>query len=303
MTMADRIVVMNAGRIEQIGTPQDVYDRPNSKFVARFIGGSNVIEATHLSDNQVQVAGHTLDVAQGEFAGPGKTMGICVKMHDLELLEAESAGGNNRIPGRRAQPRVPRQPSRLRRRYRPGPFDHCASRPRPCAGVEGTGAVPAGELPRPCPVNDTPRRRLAMKITRTSVTAVLLIAGALAIPAAGQETTPCDDCCRGEGRQGCLVRVGRCEGRGGRCEDLPREYPKIAIEVERSGSERVLPADQPGVPVEHQERRRRQFVGRVALHFLEAAEVACRAHAARRQALRRVSTRIRRATTPPGARR
>ena len=99
MTMADRIVVMNAGRIEQIGTPQDVYDRPNSKFVARFIGGSNVIEATHLSDNQVQVAGHTLDVAQGEFAGPGKTMGICVKMHDLELLAGESAGGNNRIPG------------------------------------------------------------------------------------------------------------------------------------------------------------------------------------------------------------
>jgi iron(III) transport system ATP-binding protein len=99
MTMADRIVVMNAGRIEQIGTPQDVYDQPNSKFVARFIGGSNVIEATHLSDNRVQVAGHTLDVAQGEFAGPGKTMGICVKMHDLELLAGESVGGNNRIPG------------------------------------------------------------------------------------------------------------------------------------------------------------------------------------------------------------
>jgi iron(III) transport system ATP-binding protein len=99
MTMADRIVVMNAGRIEQIGTPQDVYDRPNSKFVARFIGGSNVIEATHLSDKRVQVAGHTLDVAQGEFAGPGKTMGICVKMHDLELLAGESVGGNNRIPG------------------------------------------------------------------------------------------------------------------------------------------------------------------------------------------------------------
>jgi len=99
MTMSDRIVVMNAGRIEQIGTPQDVYDRPNSKFVARFIGGSNVIEATHLSDNRVQVAGHTLDVAQGEFAGPGKPMGICVKMHDLELLTGESISGNNRIPG------------------------------------------------------------------------------------------------------------------------------------------------------------------------------------------------------------
>ena len=103
MTMADRIVVMNAGRIEQIGTPQDVYDRPNSRFVARFIGGSNVIEAVHLSDRQVQVGGHTLDVGQGEFAGPGKPMGICVKMHDLELVSGQavngSAGGNNRIPG------------------------------------------------------------------------------------------------------------------------------------------------------------------------------------------------------------
>src|SRR5258706_7514017 len=49
MTMADRIVVMNAGRIEQIGTPEDVYDRPNSKFVARFIGASNVLDARRVS--------------------------------------------------------------------------------------------------------------------------------------------------------------------------------------------------------------------------------------------------------------
>jgi iron(III) transport system ATP-binding protein len=48
MTMADRIVVMDAGRIEQIGTPEDVYDRPNSRFVARFIGGSNVLDVKHV---------------------------------------------------------------------------------------------------------------------------------------------------------------------------------------------------------------------------------------------------------------
>jgi len=99
MTMADRIVVMNAGRIEQIGTPQDVYDRPNSRFVARFIGASNVIEATHRSGNRVEVAGHALDVGQGEFPGPGKTMGLCVKMHDLELVTDERAGGDNLLPG------------------------------------------------------------------------------------------------------------------------------------------------------------------------------------------------------------
>jgi len=64
MTMADRIVVMNAGRIEQIGTPSDVYDRPRSRFVARFIGASNVIDARRVADREVEVVrlvaeGHT----------------------------------------------------------------------------------------------------------------------------------------------------------------------------------------------------------------------------------------------------
>src|SRR5438067_779378 len=71
MTMADRIVVMNSGRIEQIGTPQDVYDRPGSRFVARFIGATNVVDGLHVDGNRVEVGGHALDVAHGEFAGPG----------------------------------------------------------------------------------------------------------------------------------------------------------------------------------------------------------------------------------------
>ena len=99
MTMADRIVVMNAGRIEQIGTPQDVYDRPNSKFVARFIGGSNVIDARHVSGDRVQVGDHTLQVGEGEFAGPGKDMSICVKTHDLELTAGAPVAGDNILPG------------------------------------------------------------------------------------------------------------------------------------------------------------------------------------------------------------
>jgi iron(III) transport system ATP-binding protein len=98
MTMADRIVVMNAGRIEQIGTPEDVYERPRSRFVARFIGASNVIDARHVAGNEVEVAGRRLAIGQGEFAGPGQPMSFCVKTHDLEL-SAQGAGGDNTLPG------------------------------------------------------------------------------------------------------------------------------------------------------------------------------------------------------------
>ncbi len=97
MTMADRIVVMNAGRIEQIGTPQDVYDRPNSRFVARFIGGSNVIDARHVSGSEVSIGGHSIHVGQGEFASD---MGVCVKTHDVEIIpEGKEAGANNVLAG------------------------------------------------------------------------------------------------------------------------------------------------------------------------------------------------------------
>src|SRR6202790_5865075 len=99
MNMADRIVVMNAGRIEQIGPPEDVYERPNSEFVARFIGGSNVINATHVSGHRVQVAGHTLDIGQGNFAGPGEPMSFCVKTHDVELLAGVGIDADNTLPG------------------------------------------------------------------------------------------------------------------------------------------------------------------------------------------------------------
>jgi iron(III) transport system ATP-binding protein len=99
MTMADRIVVMNAGRIEQIGTPLEMYERPNSEFVARFIGGSNVVKARHLAGNTVEVGGHLLHIGQGAFPGAGKEMRFCVKTHDLELLPEPDQRGNNILPG------------------------------------------------------------------------------------------------------------------------------------------------------------------------------------------------------------
>jgi len=99
MTMADRIVVMNAGRIEQIGSPEDVYDRPRSRFVARFIGASNVIEGRRAGDRHVEVGGHRIAVGQGELAQPGEAMGFCVKTHDVELLASAPAASDNTLPG------------------------------------------------------------------------------------------------------------------------------------------------------------------------------------------------------------
>jgi iron(III) transport system ATP-binding protein len=100
MTMADRIVVMNAGRIEQIGTPEEVYERPNSAFVARFIGGSNILKVRHVGGHIVEMGGYELEIGEGEFAGAGKEMSMCVKTHDLELLPREApVSGNNVVPG------------------------------------------------------------------------------------------------------------------------------------------------------------------------------------------------------------
>ena len=60
MTTADLIAVMNAGRIEQAGTPEEIYDRPRSEFVARFIGSSNVVKGKALDADHIEVAGAPL---------------------------------------------------------------------------------------------------------------------------------------------------------------------------------------------------------------------------------------------------
>jgi iron(III) transport system ATP-binding protein len=99
MTMADRIVVMNAGRIEQIGTPTEVYERPLSKFVARFIGAGNVVDAKHVEGRRVDVGGQSLEVGQGDFAGPGRDMSFCAKTHDIELVPGGEPDGRTMVSG------------------------------------------------------------------------------------------------------------------------------------------------------------------------------------------------------------
>src|SRR5918992_1517869 len=63
MTMSDLVVVMNAGRIEQVGPPLDVYRRPGSSFVAGFIGRTNLLQGEASGDDAIAVAGRPFDVA------------------------------------------------------------------------------------------------------------------------------------------------------------------------------------------------------------------------------------------------
>jgi iron(III) transport system ATP-binding protein len=84
MTTADLIAVMNGGRIDQLGRPEDIYDRPQSEFVARFIGASNVINGTARDANHVAFAGSTLQVV-GEKLDPGQKAIVAIRQHDIQL--------------------------------------------------------------------------------------------------------------------------------------------------------------------------------------------------------------------------
>ena len=90
MTMADRIVVMHDGRIEQIGTPLELYDRPANLFVAQFIGSPamNVVDGTVRRGNgraYVEVAGGTRWPLFGEAGGDGHAVTYGIRPEHLTL--------------------------------------------------------------------------------------------------------------------------------------------------------------------------------------------------------------------------
>jgi iron(III) transport system ATP-binding protein len=90
MTAADRIVVMNGGRVEQAGSPEDIYERPESEFVANFIGGTNILHGVHRGDGVVECPGLMLRCGQGIPATDGKTA-VSIRLHDIELLAGAPA--------------------------------------------------------------------------------------------------------------------------------------------------------------------------------------------------------------------
>ena len=98
MTTADLIAVMNAGRIEQAGSPEEIYERPRSEFVARFIGSSNIVKGTALDADHVEVAGVALRCV-GHRLTAGETAAISVRQHEVRLsTAAPAAAGGNHVP-------------------------------------------------------------------------------------------------------------------------------------------------------------------------------------------------------------
>src|SRR5215211_5475142 len=90
MTTADQIAVMNLGRIEQLGTPQEIYDQPRSVFVARFIGGSNILSGKALDASHVAVGGGTL-VTSGRALSRDEAVSVSIRQHEIEISTAATA--------------------------------------------------------------------------------------------------------------------------------------------------------------------------------------------------------------------
>jgi iron(III) transport system ATP-binding protein len=99
MTTADLIAVMNAGRIDQLGSPEDIYDRPQSEFVARFIGAANVIRAVARDQNHVTFAGGTLQVVGAKLTA-GQNAAVAIRQHDIQLAMQAPQDAQNTVPAR-----------------------------------------------------------------------------------------------------------------------------------------------------------------------------------------------------------
>ncbi len=99
MTTADLIAVMNAGRIDQLGSPEDIYDSPQSEFVARFIGAANVIKAIARDESHVALAGHTLQVVGARLTA-GQNAAIAIRQHDIQLTTQAPQDAANTLPAR-----------------------------------------------------------------------------------------------------------------------------------------------------------------------------------------------------------
>ena len=87
LTMADRIVVMNAGAIEQVGTPQEIYRRPASAFVADLVGSMNFLPGTLAAPDRVWVNGHEFACPLQDGLAPGTAVRLCIRPEDVRVRD------------------------------------------------------------------------------------------------------------------------------------------------------------------------------------------------------------------------
>jgi iron(III) transport system ATP-binding protein len=103
MVTSDRIAVMRDGRVEQIGTAREVYERPATPFVAQFVGRTNLLRGVLEAGPRVRLAdGLAVRIADARGLGPGAVVAVSVRPHRIVLAPDAGAGerGWNVLPGR-----------------------------------------------------------------------------------------------------------------------------------------------------------------------------------------------------------
>ena len=88
LSMSDTVVVMSEGRIQQIGTPVDIYNEPTNAFVADFIGESNILDGVMLKDKRVVFAGHVFDCVDSGFELK-EPVDVVVRPEDVDIVPEE----------------------------------------------------------------------------------------------------------------------------------------------------------------------------------------------------------------------
>ncbi len=85
LTLSDTIVVMNEGKIQQTGSPVDIYNEPQNSFVADFIGESNILNGTMVRDRRVEFAGHAFDCVDEGF-GENVPVDVVIRPEDIYIM-------------------------------------------------------------------------------------------------------------------------------------------------------------------------------------------------------------------------
>ena len=90
MTMSDRVVVMQDGIIQQLGTPEDIYNEPVNPFVANFIGETNIVRGTYLKENLIEFLGVEFAI-QGYKFEEGEQVDVVIRPEDWDVVPLEQA--------------------------------------------------------------------------------------------------------------------------------------------------------------------------------------------------------------------
>ena len=98
LTMSDTIVVMNQGYIQQMGSPEKIYNEPENSFVADFIGESNILSATMIEDKLVEILGARFACVDTGF-GNNQPVDVVIRPEDIDLVKPEEGTICGRVTG------------------------------------------------------------------------------------------------------------------------------------------------------------------------------------------------------------